>query len=109
MSFGPDGLQSFVPRMEKMVRDPFVKFLEGKDKIMVFAIIKQFTFALAADLFFSMTDGPQFWSLELIFSHCHKGLDCHQLIFLALPITMPSYPVIAFFLHWTQLYVRGAR
>jgi cytochrome P450 family 26 subfamily A len=62
--FGPDGLQSFVPRMEKMVRDHFVKFWERKDEIMVFAIIKQFTFALAADLFFSITEGPQFWSLE---------------------------------------------
>jgi cytochrome P450 family 26 subfamily A len=50
--------------MEKMVRDQFVKFQEGKDEIMVFAIIKQFTFALAADLFFSITEGPQFWSLE---------------------------------------------
>ncbi|CAM6013122.1 unnamed protein product [Sphagnum balticum] len=49
--------------MEKMVGDHFVKFWEGKDKIMVFAIIKQFTFALAADLFFSITEGPQFWSL----------------------------------------------
>jgi cytochrome P450 family 26 subfamily A len=50
--------------MEKMVRNHFVKFWEGKDEIMVFAIIKQFTFALAADLFFSIPEGPQFWSLE---------------------------------------------
>ncbi len=62
--FGPDGLQSFVPRMEKMVRDHFVKFWEGKDEIMVFAIVEQFTCALPADLFFSITEGPQFWSLE---------------------------------------------
>jgi cytochrome P450 family 26 subfamily A len=50
--------------MEKMVRDHFVKFWEGKFEIMGFAIIKQFTFALAADLFFSITEGPQFWSFE---------------------------------------------
>jgi hypothetical protein len=54
--------------MEKMVRDHFVKFCEGKDEIMVFAIIKQFTFALAADPFFSITEGPQFWSLTHSFS-----------------------------------------
>jgi cytochrome P450 family 26 subfamily A len=62
--FGPDGLQRFVPRMDKMVRAHFVQFWEGKDEIMAFAIIKQFAFALAADLFFSITEGPQFRSLE---------------------------------------------
>ncbi|KAH9548171.1 hypothetical protein CY35_11G074800 [Sphagnum magellanicum] len=62
--FGPDGLQRFVPRMDKMVRAHFVQFWEGKDEIMAFAVIKQFAFALAADLFFSITEGPQFWSLE---------------------------------------------
>ncbi|CAK9197081.1 unnamed protein product [Sphagnum troendelagicum] len=61
--FGPDGLQRFVPRMDKMVRAHFVQFWEGKDEIMAFAIIKQFAFALAADLFFSITEGPQFRSL----------------------------------------------
>jgi cytochrome P450 len=61
--FGPDGLQRFVTRMDKMVRAHFVQFWEGKDEIMAFAIIKQFAFALAADLFFSITEGPQFRSL----------------------------------------------
>jgi hypothetical protein len=49
--------------MDKTVRAHFVEFWEGKDEIMAFAIIKQSTFALAADLFFSITDGPQFRSL----------------------------------------------
>jgi hypothetical protein len=49
--------------MDKMVRAHFVQFWEGKDEIMAFAIIKQFAFALAADLFFSITEGPQFRSL----------------------------------------------
>ncbi|KAH9534687.1 hypothetical protein CY35_17G018200 [Sphagnum magellanicum] len=75
--FGPDGLQCFVPKMEKMVRDHFVKFWEGKDEIMVFAIIKQFAFALVADLFFSITEGPQFWLLE------------HDLFTLSLGIGLP--------------------
>ncbi len=60
------------------MRDHFVKFWEGKDEIMVFAIVKQFAFALAADLFFSITEGPQFWSLE------------HDLFTLSQGIGLPS-------------------
>ncbi len=62
--FSPEGLQSFVPRMEIMVKAHFVQFWEGKDKIMAFKTMKRFAFALAVDIFFSLTDGPEFQSLE---------------------------------------------
>ncbi|KAH8938768.1 hypothetical protein BDL97_16G102100 [Sphagnum fallax] len=62
--FSTDGLQSFVPRMEKMAKAHFVQFWEGKDQIMAFTTMKQFAFALAVDIFFSLTDGPEFQSLE---------------------------------------------
>ncbi len=72
--FGPDGLQHFVPRMDKMVRSHFVQFWEGKDEIMAFTTVKQFTFALAADLFVSLIDGPQFQSLLHDIETLGKGI-----------------------------------
>jgi cytochrome P450 len=81
--FGPDGLQHFVPRMDKMVRSHFVQFWEGKDEIMAFTTVKQFTFALAADLFFSLIDGPQFQSLRHDIETFAKGI-------VHLPINFPG-------------------
>ncbi|KAH8935233.1 hypothetical protein BDL97_17G018500 [Sphagnum fallax] len=72
--FGRDGLQHFVPRMDKMVRSHFVQFWEGKDEIMAFTTVKQFTFALAADLFVSLIDGPQLQSLLHDIETLGKGI-----------------------------------
>jgi cytochrome P450 family 26 subfamily A len=57
-----------------MVRSHFVQFWEGKDEIMAFTTVKQFTFALAADLFFSLIDGPQFQSLRHDIETFAKGI-----------------------------------
>jgi cytochrome P450 len=62
--FVPNGLQSFVPRMHKTTITHFAQFWEGKDEIMVGNSIKHLTFSLATDLFMSIKEGPDFYSLQ---------------------------------------------
>jgi len=61
--FGPDGLQSFVPRMDQMVRSHLNQFWENKEEVMGVETLKQFTFSLVSDLFLSIKDGPEFHSM----------------------------------------------
>jgi len=63
--FGPDGLQRFVPRMDKMVKAHFVQFWEGKNEIMAVTTMKQFALTLAIDLFLSTTECLQFQSYDI--------------------------------------------
>ncbi len=62
--FVPNGLQSFVPRMHKTTITHFAQFWEGKDEIMAGISIKHLTFSLATDLFMSIKEGPDFYSLQ---------------------------------------------
>ncbi len=62
--FGPNGLQSFVPRMHKTTIAHFAQFWEGKDEIMARNPIKHLTFSMATDLFMSIKGGPEFYSLQ---------------------------------------------
>jgi len=62
--FAPNGLQSFVPRMHKTTITHFAQFWEGKDEIMAGNSIKHLTFSLAIDLFMSIKEGPDFYSLQ---------------------------------------------
>ncbi|CAK9267752.1 unnamed protein product [Sphagnum jensenii] len=62
--FGPNGLQSFVPKMHKTTIAHFAQFWEGKDEIMAGNSIKHLTFSLAIDLFMSIKEGPDFYSLQ---------------------------------------------
>jgi len=69
--FVPNGLQSFVPRMHKTTIAHFAQFWEGKDEIMVGNSIKHLTFSIAIDLFMSIKEGPDFYSLQ----HHMKAYD----------------------------------
>jgi cytochrome P450 family 26 subfamily A len=62
--FVPNGLQSFVPRMHETTIAHFAQFWEGKDEIMAGNLIKHLTFSLAIDLFMSIKEGPEFYSLQ---------------------------------------------
>ncbi|CAM6042650.1 unnamed protein product [Sphagnum compactum] len=62
--FGPNGLQSFVPRMHKTTIAHFAQFWEGKDEIMAANLIKHLIFSLATELFMSIKEGPKFYSLQ---------------------------------------------
>jgi len=62
--FAPNGLQSFVPRMHKTTITHFAQFWEGKDEIMAGNSIKHLTFSLAIDLFMSIKEGRDFYSLQ---------------------------------------------
>ncbi len=62
--FVPNGLQSFVPRMHKATITHFAQFWEGKDEIMAENSIKHLTFSIAMDLFMSINEGPDFYSLQ---------------------------------------------
>jgi cytochrome P450 len=62
--FGPNGLQSFVPTMHKTTIAHFAQFWEGKDEIMARNPIKHLTFSMATDLFMSIKEGPEFYSLQ---------------------------------------------
>ncbi|CAN5962129.1 unnamed protein product [Sphagnum jensenii] len=61
--FGPDGLQSFVPRMDQTVRSHLDQCWENKEEVMGVETLKQFTFSLVANLFLSIKDGPEFNSM----------------------------------------------
>jgi cytochrome P450 family 26 subfamily A len=62
--FGPNGLQSFVPKMHKTTIAHFAQFWEGKDEIMAGNPIKHLTFSLATNLFMSIKESPEFYSLQ---------------------------------------------
>jgi cytochrome P450 family 26 subfamily A len=62
--FGPSGLQSFVPKMHKTTIAHFAQFWEGKDEIIAGNSIQHLTFSLATDLFMSIKEGPDFYSLQ---------------------------------------------
>lgn len=61
--FGPSGLRNFVPRMDKRARSHFEQTWESQDEIVAVKVIKQFAFSLVADLFLSVTKGPEFESM----------------------------------------------
>jgi len=59
--FNPEGLQSFVPRMDALARGNLADHWEGKESIQALYVVKEFTFAIAANTFLSMTkDHPEF-------------------------------------------------
>ncbi len=62
--FAPNGLQSSVPRMHKIALAHFAQFWEGKDEIMAGNSNKHLTFSTAIDLFMSVKEGPDFYSLQ---------------------------------------------
>ncbi|CAM6013127.1 unnamed protein product [Sphagnum balticum] len=61
--FGPDGLKSFVPRMDQTVTSHLVQFWENKEEVMGVETLKKFTFSLVSDIFLSIKDGPEFNSM----------------------------------------------
>jgi cytochrome P450 len=61
--FGPSGLRNFVPRMDKIARSHFEQTWESKGEIIAVKVIKQFAFSLVANLFLSVTKGPEFESM----------------------------------------------
>jgi cytochrome P450 len=59
--FNPEGLQTFIPRMDAITRDHMAKHWEGRDSIRGVTTLKEFTFAVACDLFVSLKDiDPRF-------------------------------------------------
>ena len=61
MFFGPEGLQNFVPRMCALAQSNLAECWGGKDHILAVSVVKEFTFAIAANLFVSVKQGdPQF-------------------------------------------------
>jgi cytochrome P450 len=62
--FGPNGLQSFVPKMHKATIAHFAQFWEGKDEIIAGNSIKHLTFFITTDLFMSIKEGPDFYSFQ---------------------------------------------
>jgi cytochrome P450 family 26 subfamily A len=62
--FGPNGLQSFVLTMHKTTIAHFAQFWEGKDEIMARNPIKHLTFSMSTDLFMSIKEGLEFYSLQ---------------------------------------------
>ncbi|CAM6063688.1 unnamed protein product [Sphagnum tenellum] len=61
--FGPSGLRNFVPRMDKIAKSHFEQTWESKGEIIAMKVIKKFAFSLVADLFLSITKGPEFESM----------------------------------------------
>jgi cytochrome P450 family 26 subfamily A len=55
--FGPNGLQSFVPRIHKTTIAHFAQFWEGKDEIMARNPIKHLTFSMVINLFLNIKEG----------------------------------------------------
>jgi len=62
--FVPNGLQSFVSKMHKTTIAHFAQFWEGKDEIMAGNSIEHLTFSIAMDLFMSIKEGANFYSLQ---------------------------------------------
>jgi cytochrome P450 family 26 subfamily A len=81
--FGPNGLQSFVPKMHKTTIAHFAQFWEGKDEIMAGNPIKHLTFSLATDLFMSIKEGLEFYSLQHHMEAYVRGLN-------ELPLNFPG-------------------
>ncbi|KAG0563653.1 hypothetical protein KC19_8G048800 [Ceratodon purpureus] len=82
--FNPDGLQTFVPRIEAITLDHMAKHWEGKDTIRGLATLKEFTFAVAADLFASVKDNdPRFRTL-------HNATEDFLGGILQIPIDLPG-------------------
>lgn len=57
MFFGPEGLQNFVPRMCALAKSNLAEYWDGKDHIQGVSVVKEFTFAIAANLFVSVKQG----------------------------------------------------
>jgi cytochrome P450 family 26 subfamily A len=81
--FGPNGLQSFVPKMHKTTIAHFAQFWEGKDEIMAGNSNKHFTFSIAIDLFMSIKEGPDFYSFQRHMKTYSTGLS-------QLPLNFPG-------------------
>jgi len=62
--FVPNGLQSFVSKMHKKTIAHFAQFWEGKDEIMAGNSIEHLTFSIAMDLFMSIKEGANIYSLQ---------------------------------------------
>jgi len=62
--FVPNGLQSFVSKMHKKTITHFAQFWEGKDEIMAGNSIEHLTFSIAIDLFMSIKEGANIYSLQ---------------------------------------------
>ena len=45
--FNPEGLASFVPRIDVIAGDHITKYWDGKESIQGMSIVKEFTFAMA--------------------------------------------------------------
>lgn len=82
--FGPEALQSFVPRMDALARSNLESLWEGKDQIVGVPVLKEYTFAIVADLFLSLKQGdPLFRELEVAVEDFLGGI-------MQLPIDLPG-------------------
>ncbi|KAH9570075.1 hypothetical protein CY35_02G021200 [Sphagnum magellanicum] len=81
--FGPNGLQSFVPKMHKTTIAHFAQFWEGKDEIMAGNSNTHFTFSIATDLFMSIKEGPNLYSFQHHMKAYSTGLS-------QLPLNFPG-------------------
>jgi cytochrome P450 family 26 subfamily A len=81
--FSPSGLQSFAPIMHKTTIAHFAQFWEGKDEIIAGNSIKHLTFSLATDLFMSIKEGPDFYSL-------HNHMNAYMIGLSQLPLNFPG-------------------
>ncbi|XP_024362776.1 cytochrome P450 716B1 [Physcomitrium patens] len=82
--FKPEGLQSFVPRIDELARSHNSKYWEGKEFILGGPTVRDFTFAVAADLFLSLKhDDPMFRPFELAACDYLAGI-------LQVPINLPG-------------------
>ncbi|GLJ25731.1 hypothetical protein SUGI_0492620 [Cryptomeria japonica] len=70
----PEALQRFVGRMESVVVQHFADCWEGKDCVTVTPLMKQLTFQVACDLFFSLKDKEERESLANEFNTAVKGI-----------------------------------
>ncbi len=52
-----------MPRMDKLAKSHFEQTWESKGEIIAVKVIKQFAFSLVANLFLSVTKGPEFESM----------------------------------------------
>lgn len=79
----PEALQKFVGRADSITRCHLAEHWIGRDEVMVFPLIKQYTFSLACDLFASINDEDDQARLLCNFMLLLKGM-------LQIPIDLPG-------------------
>lgn len=71
--------------MDATARAHLAKYWDGKDRILGMPTMKKFTFLLAAELFVSISEGPEFDVLDEAVEDYMRGV-------LMLPINLPGFP-----------------